>query len=250
MLLSILTPTFNRASTYLIPMVESVFLADMSPSSVELLLVDDHSSDNTSEVVRQLQQKYPFIRYFQTPGHAGPAVARNIALRAAQGEFIADIDDDDIVPFFALRERIRLLEESGKAWLHGSAFQIDEQGMLLYKDNLICKKIAGRSQNFLAFYEGKHFAYSGAKVYRRDALEKVGGWDESHAFIAEDFELWLKLCHLVGEPAQTELPLIFYRKKQESLGINAVHSGEMKKSVQSIREKYAQEYVWHKNQVR
>lgn len=245
MVLSILTPTYNRAESFLTPMVESVAQAIMSPNSVELLLVDDCSTDSTPTVIRNLQKQYPFVKYLHTTDHSGPAAARNLALSNASGEFVADIDDDDIVPFYALVERVRLLQESGKAWLHGNAFQINEQGVLLHKENLLCEKLEGQSENFVAFYESKNFAFSGTKVYRRSVLEEVGGWDKEFPYLAEDMALWLKLSHHAGDPAQTRLPLIFYRKKEDSLGINAVRSGEMEKAIAAIRQKYAKEYAFH-----
>ncbi len=62
---------------------------------LEILVIDDCSSDNTVEVVKALARDIPFIRLLSTPANSGAAAARNVGLRAAQGDWIALLDADD-----------------------------------------------------------------------------------------------------------------------------------------------------------
>ena len=65
----------------------------------ELLLVDDGSSDRSSEIARGYVERDPArVRYLQHPGHVnrGQGAARNLGVRAAQGEWVAFLDGDDV----------------------------------------------------------------------------------------------------------------------------------------------------------
>ena len=62
---------------------------------LEILVVDDCSTDNTAEVVRALARDIPSVRLLSTPANGGPAAARNVGLREARADWIALLDSDD-----------------------------------------------------------------------------------------------------------------------------------------------------------
>ena len=62
---------------------------------LEILVIDDCSTDNTVEVVKALGREIPFLRLLSTPANGGPSAARNVGLRAAKGDWIALLDSDD-----------------------------------------------------------------------------------------------------------------------------------------------------------
>src|SRR5690349_10342119 len=88
---SVVVPTHNRART-LGRTIESV-LAQTYPS-VELVIVDDGSSDDTGEVIARGWGADARVRYLKKP-NGGPASARNFGFRAARGEYVALLDSDD-----------------------------------------------------------------------------------------------------------------------------------------------------------
>ncbi|WP_040630462.1 glycosyltransferase family 2 protein [Fortiea contorta] len=87
-LVSVVIPAYNYAK-YLAKTLDSVFAQTYRP--IEVIVVDDGSTDNTAEIVRA----YPEVRYFYQ-SNQGVSVTRNVGIAAAQGEFIAFIDGDDI----------------------------------------------------------------------------------------------------------------------------------------------------------
>lgn len=91
-LVSVLLPTHNRAD--LLPRAVNSVLAQ-TYKNIEILIVDDGSTDNTEQVVRSLMEQEPRIRYFRQPAAKGACAARNVALREARGKFITALDDDD-----------------------------------------------------------------------------------------------------------------------------------------------------------
>jgi glycosyltransferase involved in cell wall biosynthesis len=84
---SVIVPAFN-SSTYIGETIQSVL--EQTHSALEILVIDDGSTDNTADVVR----RYP-VRYF-CQQNAGPSAARNTGIANARGEFIAFLDSDDL----------------------------------------------------------------------------------------------------------------------------------------------------------
>ena len=86
-LISILIPTYNNAK-YIKQAIESVYAQNYD--NMEIIVVDDGSTDNTKEIVEQ----YKDIKYFYTE-HKGIPFVRNLALEKSKGEYIAFLDSDD-----------------------------------------------------------------------------------------------------------------------------------------------------------
>jgi succinoglycan biosynthesis protein ExoO len=62
---------------------------------LEILVIDDCSTDNTVEVVKALGREIPSLRLLSTPANGGPSAARNVGLREAKADWIALLDADD-----------------------------------------------------------------------------------------------------------------------------------------------------------
>lgn len=132
---SVVMPVFNRANSVALA-AKSILLQDFQ--DFELIIVDDGSTDGTPQVVAQFDD--PRIRLIAMPANCGNAMARNIGLDLARGEFIATMDSDDV----ALPARL------GKQWRFLKANpEIDILGTNLFKI------IAGQS------YEQEHAADDG-----------------------------------------------------------------------------------------
>lgn len=92
-LVSIITPAFNAAA-YVHSTISSV--KGQSYNNWELLIVDDCSTDNTVEIVERAAALDPRVRLIRQRKNGGPASARNSALDAAKGRWIAFLDSDDL----------------------------------------------------------------------------------------------------------------------------------------------------------
>jgi len=92
-MVSIITPAWN-SSSYIAEAIDSVL--DQTYGDWEMIVVDDCSGDSTRHVVRGYMAMDDRIRLISLEKHLGPAEARNTAIRAARGRYIAFLDSDDL----------------------------------------------------------------------------------------------------------------------------------------------------------
>ena len=92
MLVSIYMPTKNRSD--LLQRAAASVLAQTHPD-IELLIVDDGSTDDTPAVMKAMAERDPRVRIFRNEQSKGAPFSRNIAISAARGEWITGLDDDD-----------------------------------------------------------------------------------------------------------------------------------------------------------
>jgi len=112
---SVLLPAYNAAGT-----IEAALRSALDrglgelPGDLEVIVVDDASNDATAEIVTAMAAAEPRLRLLQAPRNGGAAAARNLAIEAARGDWLALLDADD--QFGAGRlERLVALGESRRA---------------------------------------------------------------------------------------------------------------------------------------
>lgn len=104
-MVSVIIPSYNRADIIL-PSVQSVL--DQTYRDIEVLVVDDCSTDNTEEVIRSIKDER--VKYFCMERNSGACAARNRGIEEAKGEYIAFQDSDDIWRPDKLTKQISVLE--------------------------------------------------------------------------------------------------------------------------------------------
>jgi len=122
-LVSIITPTYNCGS-FIAETIRSV--QSQSYFDWEMLIIDDCSTDNTAEIVADLADKDSRIKYHCLEKNSGAAIARNTALRMAEGRWIAFLDSDDLWQPDKLEKQINFMEKNGYAFSHTEWEYIDE----------------------------------------------------------------------------------------------------------------------------
>lgn len=93
-IISVIMPTYNRANR-LKDTIESVLA--QSFDSYELIIINDGSEDNTSEICTQYAEKQRKIKFINYKKNKGASYARNIGIKESKGKYITFVDDDDIV---------------------------------------------------------------------------------------------------------------------------------------------------------
>jgi len=119
-LLSVIVPVYN-VEPYLATCLTSVL--NQSLRSLEVLIVDDGSTDRSPKIIAEFARSDPRIRTFKQT-NAGQGPARNMAVPHARGQFIAFLDADDIVPPGAYRYMVKSLQASGSDFSVGSVARL------------------------------------------------------------------------------------------------------------------------------
>lgn len=190
---SVIIPTYNRAAL-LREAIQSVL--DQTYQDIEIIVVDDGSTDDTVSVVEQFEHRLRYI--YQS--NAGVSAARNSGLQVAEGEFVAFLDSDDTFLQGKLAQQVPVLESDARLGVVASGIaHVDETGRVRYVEEgwLASPEVSLRS-TLLAGLCSLHGA-----LIRRDWLAAVGGFDPTLAS-AEDMDLWYQLglagCRMVWRP--------------------------------------------------
>lgn len=208
-LVSVVIPTYN-CSKYVGQALESVFA--QSHSQLEIIVVDDGSTDNTCEVVRQ----FAGAARLYCLDHSGlPAVPRNYGISKSSGEYIAFLDGDDIWAPGKLDKQLAALESDPALGLVSTSLQLIDGDGSPVGDNPELRRVRERAQllhrdPLLALLQGNVVNTSSA-VVRREVLAAAGMFPASPALsYAEDYALWIRVACLAGMIVLPE-QLLFYR---------------------------------------
>ena len=107
-MLSIIIPVYNT-ELYLKDCVESIL--DQKLTNVEILFINDGSTDNSKNIMVSYQEKYPFIHYLEQE-NAGQGKARNVGMQQAKGDYIYFMDSDDYLVEDQLRKMFIKVSEN------------------------------------------------------------------------------------------------------------------------------------------
>lgn len=235
-LLSVIISTCNRAN-YLKKAVGSIL--DQTYKNIELIIVDNGSVDKTPELIAKLSEKDHRIRIITNKSNLfSRGSSSNIGIREARGKYIARLDDDDYwINPRKLEKQVKFFEEHPDYVLAGGGMiGINKEGKELFRclfpqnDEDIRKSIL--FDNFFAH---------GTVVFRRDAWEKVGGYQEHYKEpkFPEDWDLYLKLGKLGKFYNFREYFLYYLQAGQNTFIQNCRQSLKINNQ---IRKKYRRDY--------
>lgn len=181
-LVTVVTPTYNRVD-YLPIAINSVL--NQTYRNLELILVDDGSTDNTREVVEKYHQDSRFQYIYQE--NRGQAAARNVGLGIARGDFIALLDSDDIWDLNKVERQIEaFVQHPDVGVVYGDTRYIDKQGERL--DIISRKRYSGHITGQLLL---DNCVGTNTAMFRRECYLKMGGFDVTLQR-SEDYDLWLR----------------------------------------------------------
>lgn len=192
-LISVIIPTYNRA--YCIEnAIVSVLKQDYR--NLEIIVVDDYSSDNTKEVVASIKDNR--IKYICNHENFGAAVTRNIGIQNAQGDLIAFQDSDDLWVEGKLRKQLKVMEQGNYGMVYGCFERDFLDG---HKEKVPRAAIQTEAKQGIIYPYLLAESYIGmpTMLVRKDILEQIQGFDENMKSY-EDYDLALRIakCCTVG----------------------------------------------------
>ncbi|PYS78742.1 MAG: hypothetical protein DMF67_02360 [Acidobacteria bacterium] len=177
--------------------------------SVEVVVVDDASTDETAEVCASI----PNIRYVRIESNRRVAGARNVGLLACAGEYLSFLDDDDLRLPGSLDSQVALLESQPEAGMvYGQALVVDQTGA---QSGRPYPASCPRGDVFWQLLR-QNFVPCGSAVFRRSCLYRVGLLDDTVPGL-DDWDLWIRIAELYPV-ATLEKPVSVWRRSSPASG--------------------------------
>ncbi|HVX12436.1 MAG TPA: glycosyltransferase [Pirellulales bacterium] len=204
-LVSVVIPCYNQAE--FLPLAIDSVLAQ-SYGSIELVVVDDGSTDNTPAVLAAYAGRVKAVRQI----NAGLAAARNAGLAVATGELVAFLDSDDVLFPDTIERHVAALTSHPEASVsYGGCVSIDNAGIEL--ERVTAKPLPDDA--FASLLAANRFPVHAAMV-RRAAADEVGNFD-SALRACEDWDWWIRLAAAGHRFVSTNGAWVGYRRHPASM---------------------------------
>ncbi len=206
----------------------------------ELLLVDDGSSDGSSELAQSYVSRFPAkIRYFAHDGkiNRGMSASRNLGIRHASGEYLLMLDADDVLAQDALEKQVGLLDTHPSVdmvygtteWWYSWSGSMEDAGRDLPKDPGFPPDTVIPPPKLLEkMVRNEAYKPCGGMVRKR-IVDRLGGYEETFRGMYEDQAFLAKLA-LGSEIFVSGARWYRYRKHQDSCCIATVRDGKYRQS--------------------
>jgi glycosyltransferase involved in cell wall biosynthesis len=229
---------FLNEERFLQEAIDSVFAQTFN--DWELLLVDDGSTDNSTNIAWDVAREQPNrVRYLNHPDHntKGGSAARNLGIRHARGEYLAFLDADDVWLPTKLSEQVAILDaENQAAMVYGSTYYwyswtgnpLDRKRDLLIDPGVQTGCLINSPELVKYFLkEGAVIPCPSDVLLRIDAVRQVGGFEEEFRRLFTDQVFYAKLC-LKAAVIVSRKCWFKYRKHQDSSTFLAGKTGQLR----------------------
>jgi glycosyltransferase involved in cell wall biosynthesis len=237
---SVIIPCFN-AARWIEATIQSVLHQTTSQSEIEIIVVDDGSTDESVSRIQTIQAVN--LRLIQIPNH-GASYARNVGTAASSGQFIQYLDADDLLFPNALQVRRQALINHSADVAYGRYERLIEQENGAFNAGPVAgqkMEEAGTDPELAAF--SSFWVPPAALMYRRAIVEKIGSWNRTLPVIQD--------ARFLQDAAYFNARFIYL---PEVLGAYRVHrQGSLSKKNADLFERdilkniYQTENRWRKN---
>lgn len=219
-MVSVIIPSYNSARTIL-RAIDSVI--NQSYRNLEIIIVDDGSTDNTKEIINEYIKSSIIKYYFQE--NQGPSIARNNGVGFASGEYIAFLDADDEWHIKKLEIQMKILKEKNLNFL-GSSYTYDKFLDIGFNDE---------SKYDIEKYSFKNIVFKNrfstpCVIMKKSFFIELNGFDENLIF-AEDYDMWLRASlkndlYTITSPSLVKLYKFAYGVSGLSSNLYKMYCGE------------------------
>lgn len=194
-------------------------------SNIEIIIVNDGSTDSSEEIALKYAQQHPNITYVHQ-SNQGPAAARNNGIGRAKGTYILPLDADDHISNDYIEKAVEILDQRNDVILVycQAEFFGEKQGKW---------KLPEFSRKYLA---RENLIFPSA-MYRKLDWERIGGYDNRMTWGWEDWEFWISLLKNGGEVVRLPITGFFYRVRKGSRR-KSTNKEAKRKTVDLINQKH------------
>jgi glycosyltransferase involved in cell wall biosynthesis len=213
---SVILPCYNDEK-YIEDCISSILT--QSYGSFELLVINDGSTDRSLELIKSIKDRR--IILINNPRSKGVACARNMALSEAQGEYLFFTDSDCVVDKEWIQNGLNEMKKSNCLGLEGKTYYVSRNHELTLSD-----KRPGdveKDQQYMTCN----------MVYKKEAFDKVGGFDHSFTYHSDREFAFRVLAH--GKIAHTDTMLVIHREKRWTIKSYLLSARRIKDRVMLIK---------------
>ncbi|OQP63310.1 hypothetical protein A3860_25820 [Niastella vici] len=179
-MVSVIIPTYNRARL----IEESIYsVLNQTYKELELIIVDDGSTDNTEEIVRAIPD--PRIQYYKLPHSGRNAISKNFAIRQSKGTLIAFNDSDDTWDTTKLEKQVQLLSQHPHIGFSITDAVNYKEGQIISPRTYTIRQGVEYANIFNRMKENRFVVYNPTILLRRSCFEKTGFFDETMPYGSE-----------------------------------------------------------------
>lgn len=203
--ISVIIPNFNRQQL-IQRAIESV--NQQNYSNVEIIVVDDKSTDQSVSVIQNLQKQQDNLLLFVVEENSGANACRNLGVEQAKGEYIAFLDSDDYFLPTKLEKQVKILQERPEVGFVVTGF--GAKGVHTLPEGMIPLKETIKQNNLGGF---------STLMVRKALFHQVGGLDNK-LLSCQDWDLFLKLLQ-VSQGYKLAEDLVAYEVQEDSISKNS-----------------------------
>ena len=251
--LSVIVPIYNSAAT-----LERClqFLTNQSFESIEIICVDDCSTDTSKEIILEFQKKYiNKIIYTKTETRLGPGGARNVGISLANGQFISFVDGDDWPDSYLYSTvLVKALEHDADIAIFGviDEFEIPLSSKIRYEykhfsciDHTFALRLLSRAYNNSFFISSMVCQ----KIFKRSFLQKNEITFHSSSYFEDDL---FSFCCFLCESKIIAVPGSYYHYYQRPNSITHTfskkHIDDLVQLTVDLKKQIISKGLWEKNQ--
>jgi glycosyltransferase involved in cell wall biosynthesis len=229
---SVVLPTYNR-SRYLRYALDSVL--KQSLEDIELIVVDDSSTDSTPAIIDSYKQKDQRIRVIRNEVNLRIPQSLNKGFACSTGAYLTWTSDDNMYAPTALEELKRHLDAHEDCdFVYADTLVIDENGKIIS----VSDKIVDKPRKLFVWN-----CIGSCFMHRRQLYEAVGPYDES-AYLVEDYDYWFRI---VRRHKMHKLDQCLYYTRVHADSLGARFKSEIAEKVWDLKLKHAEceaERLW------
>lgn len=226
---SVIMATYNRGNS-IKRAIDSAL--NQSFKNFELIIVDDGSSDNTKEIVNNINDDRVSYYYKENGGQSS---ARNYGIKKAKGKYIMFLDDDDEYVEDALERILKKIKETDLKWIYCTQYLSVRKN-----EEVLINRGNGIKGNVYKYLLGGNFLGTG-EIFSKEVFEAAGYFDETLK-IYEDKEMRVRIAKLGYNVDYLEGYIYKYYENDSS-----VSSAYNDKNKRRIRFYYAQKKMFDEN---
>lgn len=220
-LVSVIVPAYNT-ERYISQAIASAL--DQTLENLEVIVVDDSSTDGTLQRLRQIAD--PRLKIFQNPSNSGAAAARNLAIQQARGKWIAVLDSDDWYTSERLETLVNVAEQHNADMVADDLWYVEDKQATPWSTHLTESKadVAELTEITATYFvktdvhgrPGLHLGLS-KPIIRREFLNQHQLRYDETVWMGHDFFLYLDCLVKGAKFFLYAKPLYFYRARADSL---------------------------------